>query len=77
MDADKRCHTNRLLTGHLGVANQYGEKSRQYNLIGGGSQKIVEGQYFMAQGNQHFDTPWSMPSKNTPNRQPPPYKKLV
>ncbi|KAJ5335667.1 uncharacterized protein N7506_005603 [Penicillium brevicompactum] len=56
------------------VANQYGESSRQYNLIGGGSQKIVEGQYFVARGHQHFDSPWSMPSKDTPDQQPPPYK---
>ncbi|OJJ52100.1 hypothetical protein ASPSYDRAFT_52505 [Aspergillus sydowii CBS 593.65] len=36
------------------AANQYGAKSRQYNLFGGGTQKITEGHYFEAHGNQTF-----------------------
>ncbi|KAJ6136983.1 hypothetical protein N7497_012235 [Penicillium chrysogenum] len=36
------------------AANQYGANSRQYNLFGGGTQKITEGHYFEAHGNQNF-----------------------
>lgn len=36
------------------AANQYGANSRQYNLLGGGSQKIAEGHYFEAHRNQNF-----------------------
>lgn len=38
------------------AANQYGANSRQYNLFGGGTQKITEGHYFEAHGNQNFGT---------------------
>jgi hypothetical protein len=36
------------------AANQYGANSRQYNVFGGGTQKIAEGHYFEAHGNQTF-----------------------
>jgi hypothetical protein len=35
-------------------ANQYGDNNRQYNLFGDGTQKIADGHYFEAQGNQNF-----------------------
>ncbi|RJE25727.1 hypothetical protein PHISCL_01915 [Aspergillus sclerotialis] len=36
------------------AANQYGNNCRQYNLFGEGIQKITDGHYFEAQGNQNF-----------------------
>ncbi len=36
------------------AANQYGDNNRQYNQFGEGTQKIVGGHYFEAQGNQNF-----------------------
>ncbi|KAI2701377.1 hypothetical protein DTO013E5_9803 [Penicillium roqueforti] len=36
------------------AANQYGENSRQYNLFGEGTQRIADGHYFEAKGNQNF-----------------------
>lgn len=35
------------------AANQYGDNNRQYNLFGKGTQKIVDGHYFEAHGNQN------------------------
>jgi len=37
-----------------GAANQYGDNNRQYNLFGKGTQKIVDGHYFEAHGDQNF-----------------------
>lgn len=37
-----------------GAASQYGDNNRQYNLFGEGTQKIADGHYFEAQGNQNF-----------------------
>ncbi|KAJ5267409.1 hypothetical protein N7478_010217 [Penicillium angulare] len=45
-----------------GAANQYGENSRQYNLFGEGTQRIADGHYFEANGNQNFGI---LPSKET------------
>ena len=42
------------LADHPRTANQYGDTSRQYNLFGEGIQKIAEGHYFEAQGDQNF-----------------------
>ncbi|KAJ5935949.1 hypothetical protein N7454_005247 [Penicillium verhagenii] len=42
------------LADQPGAANQYGENSRQYNLFGEGTQKIADGHYFEAKGNQNF-----------------------
>ena len=42
------------LAGQSTAASQYGANSRQYNLFGGGTQKIAEGHYFEAHGNQNF-----------------------
>ncbi|KAE8382645.1 hypothetical protein BDV26DRAFT_288209 [Aspergillus bertholletiae] len=36
------------------AANQYGDHSRQYNLLGEGAQRIADGHYFEARGNQTF-----------------------
>jgi hypothetical protein len=45
-----------------GAANQYGENSRQYNLFGEGTQRIADGHYFEAKGNQNFGI---LPPKET------------
>lgn len=37
-----------------GAANQYGDHNRQYNLFGEGTQKMADGHYFEAKGNQNF-----------------------
>lgn len=37
-----------------GTASQHGDYSRQYNLFGEGTQKIVDGHFFEAHGNQNF-----------------------
>ncbi|RYP55419.1 hypothetical protein DL770_010923 [Monosporascus sp. CRB-9-2] len=37
-----------------GTANQYGDGNRQYNNIGAGTMKNVDGNYFEAKGNQNF-----------------------
>ncbi|KAJ5998859.1 hypothetical protein N7451_006669 [Penicillium sp. IBT 35674x] len=42
------------LADQPGTANQYGENSRQYNLFGEGTQRIADGHYFEAKGNQNF-----------------------
>ena len=42
------------LADQPGAANQYGENSRQYNLFGEGTQRIADGHYFEAKGNQNF-----------------------
>ena len=39
-----------------GRANQYGDGNRQYNNLGSGTMKNVDGHYFEAQGNQTFGT---------------------
>lgn len=44
------------------AVNQYGANSRQYNLFGGGNQKIAAGHYFEAHGNQNFGMIPSMES---------------
>lgn len=36
------------------AASQYGDNNRQYNLFGEGTQKIADGHYFEAMGNQNF-----------------------
>jgi hypothetical protein len=36
------------------AANQYGDNNRQYNQFGEGAQRIVDGRYFEAHGNQSF-----------------------
>ncbi|KAE8423271.1 hypothetical protein BDV36DRAFT_243218 [Aspergillus pseudocaelatus] len=36
------------------AAHQYGDHGRQYNLLGEGSQRIADGHYFEARGNQTF-----------------------
>ncbi|KAJ6091638.1 hypothetical protein N7467_003607 [Penicillium canescens] len=38
-----------------GAANQYGDNNRQYNLFGNGTQKVANGHYFEAMGDQNFD----------------------
>ncbi|KAJ5474073.1 hypothetical protein N7475_003639 [Penicillium sp. IBT 31633x] len=50
------------LADQPGAANQYGENSRQYNLFGEGTQRIADGHYFEAKGNQNFGI---LPSKET------------
>ncbi|OGM48499.1 hypothetical protein ABOM_002431 [Aspergillus bombycis] len=42
------------LAEQLGTANQYGDNGRQYNVFGEGAQRIADGHYFEAQGNQTF-----------------------
>lgn len=42
------------LVGCSTAASQYGANSRQYNLFGRGTQKIAQGHYFEAHGNQNF-----------------------
>lgn len=44
-----------------GTAVQHGENARQYNLIGEGTQKITDGHYFEAKGDQNFGM---IPPKN-------------
>lgn len=53
-NANKRCHANHPPAEQPGLANQYGDNNRQYNLFSEGTQKIVDGHYFEAQGNQNF-----------------------
>lgn len=47
--------THSALDGQPGSANQSGENSRQYNSFGG-TEKIVDGNYYEAKGDQHFGT---------------------
>ncbi|KAJ5904675.1 uncharacterized protein N7473_001591 [Penicillium subrubescens] len=54
------------LAEHPNSANQYGDNNRQYNLFSDGTQKIADGHYFEAQGNQNFSM---MPSKESVERQ--------
>ncbi|KAJ5259217.1 hypothetical protein N7478_012198 [Penicillium angulare] len=42
------------LAGRSTPASQYGANSHQYNLFGAGTQKITQGHYFEAHGNQNF-----------------------
>lgn len=42
------------LTEQAGAANQYGDNNRQYNLFSEGTQKVADGHYFEAKGNQNF-----------------------
>ncbi|KAJ5216200.1 uncharacterized protein N7498_002607 [Penicillium cinerascens] len=49
-----RRHANSPLDEQPGVANQYGDNSRQYTLLGSGTQKNTEGHYFKAKGDQNF-----------------------
>ncbi|KAA8642375.1 hypothetical protein EYZ11_009972 [Aspergillus tanneri] len=53
-DANKKRYTNPSRVEQPGLANQYGDNNRQYNQLGEGTQKIVDGHYFEAQGNQNF-----------------------
>lgn len=46
--------TDSDLTDQPGTANQYGDYNRQYNLFGNGTQRIANGHYFEAMGNQNF-----------------------
>ena len=53
-DANKT-HTDQSIVEQTGLtANQYGDKNRQYNQFDEGTQKIVDGHYFEAQGDQNF-----------------------
>lgn len=51
-DINKRRHTNRA--DQPDAAVQHGNNARQYNLIGEGTQKITDGHYFEANGDQNF-----------------------
>lgn len=42
------------LTEQSGAANQYGDNNRQYNLFSEGTQKVADGHYFEAKGDQNF-----------------------
>ncbi|KAJ5325120.1 uncharacterized protein N7506_008222 [Penicillium brevicompactum] len=42
------------LTDQPGTANQYGDNNRLYSLLGNGTQKIANGHFFEAGGNQNF-----------------------
>lgn len=42
------------LTEQPRAASQYGNNNRQYNLFGEGTQKVADGHYFEAKGNQNF-----------------------
>ena len=54
-DKKKRGHGRPSLAEQPGVAaNQYGDSNRQYNLFGEGTQKIADGHYFEAKGDQNF-----------------------
>lgn len=53
------------LADQPGAANQYGDNNRQYNLFGEGTQKMVDGHYFEAKGNQNFGI---MPAKESVER---------
>ncbi|KAB8265215.1 hypothetical protein BDV32DRAFT_116215 [Aspergillus pseudonomiae] len=46
--------TDSDLAEQPGTANQYGDKCRQYNVFGEGTQRIADGHYFEAKGNQTF-----------------------
>ena len=55
MDANKPHHTNLSIIEQPGLAvNQYSGNTPQYPQFGEGTQKIVDGHYFEAQGNQNF-----------------------
>lgn len=51
---DERRRANLSMAEQPGVANQYGENNRQYNLFSEGTQKNTEGHYFEANGDQNF-----------------------
>lgn len=53
-EANKRRNANPSLAEQPGVANQYGENNRQYNLLSEGTQKNTDGHYFKAKGDQNF-----------------------
>lgn len=53
-DANKRHHSNRSSADKPDAASQHGENSRQYNSFGNSTQKIADGHYFEAKGDQNF-----------------------
>ncbi|OKO90002.1 hypothetical protein PENSUB_13543 [Penicillium subrubescens] len=54
-NAHKKRQTNPSLVEQPSLAaGQYGDNNRQYNQFGEGAQKIVDGHYFEAHGNQNF-----------------------
>ena len=55
-DRKKRHGSNKSLTDKPDAAYQHGENSRQYNVFGDGTQRIADGHYFEAKGDQNFGT---------------------
>lgn len=53
-DINKRRHANRSPADKPDAASQHGDNARQYNLFGEGMQKIADGHYFEAKGDQNF-----------------------
>lgn len=53
-EAKERRRANPSMAEQPGVANQYGENNRQYNLFSEGTQKNTESHYFEANGYQNF-----------------------
>ena len=53
-DMNQRHRSNQSPADRLGTASQHGENSRQYNLFGNGTQKVADGHYFEAKGDQNF-----------------------
>ncbi|KAJ5253144.1 hypothetical protein N7489_003554 [Penicillium chrysogenum] len=55
-DVNKKHCSNQSSVDKPGNASQHGEKSRQYNSFGNSTQKIADGHYFEAKGDQNFGT---------------------
>lgn len=53
-DTNNKHRSNQSPRDKHDAARQHGENSRQYNLFGNGTQKIADGHYFEAKGNQNF-----------------------
>lgn len=53
-DINQKHRTNRSPAKKPEAASQHGNNGRQYNLFGEGTQKITDGHYFEANGNQNF-----------------------
>ena len=53
-EKNRRHHSKQSPADKPRPACQYGRNGRQYNLYGVGTQRIADGHYFEAQGNQNF-----------------------
>ena len=53
-DTKKRHCSNKSSADKPDAASQHGENSRQYNCFGNSTQKITDGHYFEAKGDQNF-----------------------